>query len=79
VGLSVVQVPLYWFGVVTVGAVAVLIPATAPKLRWWHSSASAQGVTPGDATGRSVESLEVTRHLAAPVGKPVRNLRPPRD
>ena len=79
VGLSVIQVQLYWFGVVTVGAVGVLIPATAPKLRWWHSTAGGHRVRPGDATDRSVENLEVTRRLAAPVGKPVRNIRPPED
>jgi len=85
VGLSVSRVPLYWFVVVTVAAVGVLIPATAPKLRWWHSTANGNsattgnGVVPGETMTRSWESMAAANQLPAPVGKPVPNILPPRE
>jgi UDP-GlcNAc:undecaprenyl-phosphate GlcNAc-1-phosphate transferase len=37
VGLSVLRIELIWYAVITVGAIAALLLATAPKLRWWVS------------------------------------------
>jgi UDP-GlcNAc:undecaprenyl-phosphate GlcNAc-1-phosphate transferase len=84
VALAVIQVPLIWFAVVTVVAVAALIPATAPKLRWWHSAPNgpamvgANGAVPVGTTAPDAESI-MTSQLPAPAGKPVPNILPPRD
>jgi UDP-GlcNAc:undecaprenyl-phosphate GlcNAc-1-phosphate transferase len=75
VGLSVVQIPLIWFALITAVSVGALVLATAPKLRPWHSGGN--GAVPGETTTRSGAPAAVTRDPAAPVSKPARGVRPP--
>jgi UDP-GlcNAc:undecaprenyl-phosphate GlcNAc-1-phosphate transferase len=75
VGLSVIGIPLIWFAVITLAAVGALLLATAPKLRPWH--AGGNGAVPGEAPIRSGGPAAVTREPAAPLGEPVRGVRPP--
>jgi UDP-GlcNAc:undecaprenyl-phosphate GlcNAc-1-phosphate transferase len=75
VGLSVLRIGLIWFAVITVGAVAALLLATAPKLRPWRGGGKrerARGSRP-----RSDDPVSATPDLAAPVGPPVPGVRPP--
>ena len=37
VGLSVLRIGLIWFALITLAAIAALLLATAPKLRWWRA------------------------------------------
>ena len=37
VGLSVLRISLIWFALITLAAIAALLLATAPKLRWWRA------------------------------------------
>ncbi len=68
VGLSVLRLALFWFAVITVAAIAALLLATAPKLRWWVS----RGKRSRD-TGSRVRSGSVSAapDLAAPGSRAV--------
>jgi UDP-GlcNAc:undecaprenyl-phosphate/decaprenyl-phosphate GlcNAc-1-phosphate transferase len=68
VGLSVLRIPLVWFALITVVAIAALMLATAPKLRFWTGNGK-RGRT-GRSRHRCVDPVSAT-NLAAPVGEPV--------
>jgi UDP-GlcNAc:undecaprenyl-phosphate/decaprenyl-phosphate GlcNAc-1-phosphate transferase len=68
VGLSVLRIPLVWFALITLAAIAALMLATAPKLRFWTG-----GGKRGRARGtrhRSAAAVSSAPGLAAPVGGP---------
>jgi UDP-GlcNAc:undecaprenyl-phosphate GlcNAc-1-phosphate transferase len=65
VGLSVVRISLIWFAVLTVGAFAALLLATAPKLRPWHNAAGSKHALATGSRLRSEESVSATAGLAS--------------
>jgi UDP-GlcNAc:undecaprenyl-phosphate GlcNAc-1-phosphate transferase len=67
VGLSVLRISLIWFAVITLFAIAALLLATAPKLRFWHGGGK-RGRGRG-SRGRSGGSPAVTPGFPAP-GRP---------
>jgi UDP-GlcNAc:undecaprenyl-phosphate GlcNAc-1-phosphate transferase len=77
VGLSTVQIPLIWFGVITLFATGALVFATAPKLRFWHSTGGGKRAWPSGTRDRSDDRMSSAPDLAAPVGRPVPGVRPP--
>jgi UDP-GlcNAc:undecaprenyl-phosphate/decaprenyl-phosphate GlcNAc-1-phosphate transferase len=78
VGLSVVEIPLIWFALITLAAVAALVLATAPKLRPWRSSPGGNGAAaPRGTRTRSADPVSGPRGPVAPVGEPVPGIRPP--
>ena len=78
VGLSVVRIPLIWFVLITLAAIAALVLATAPKLRPWHSTGGrGKRARPRGAHTRSGEQVAAPPDLAAPVGRAAhRAMRP---
>ncbi len=59
VGLSVLRIPLVWFALITVVAIAALMLATAPKLRFWTGNGK-RGRT-GRSRHRSADPVSATR------------------
>jgi hypothetical protein len=77
VGLSVVEIPLIWFALITLAAFGALVLATVPKLRPWPSTGGGTRERPRGSRIRSDDPLSATPDLAAPVGGPVPGLLPP--
>jgi UDP-GlcNAc:undecaprenyl-phosphate GlcNAc-1-phosphate transferase len=77
VGLSVLRINLIWFAVITFGAIGVLVLATAPKLRPWHSTGGGTRERAGGSRTRSAGPLSAAPDLAAPVGRPAPGVLPP--
>jgi UDP-GlcNAc:undecaprenyl-phosphate GlcNAc-1-phosphate transferase len=77
VGLSVLRINLIWFAVITLGAIGVLVLATAPKLRPWRSTGGGKRERDRGSRTRSAESLSAAPDLAAPVGGPAPGVLPP--
>jgi UDP-GlcNAc:undecaprenyl-phosphate GlcNAc-1-phosphate transferase len=65
VGLSSLQIGLIWFALITVAAIAALLLATAPKLRWWRAGNGRRARARGSRM-RVAEALPVAPGLAAP-------------
>ena len=53
VGLSLIRIPLVWLALATVGAMALLLLATMPRLRPWHAEATGKRVRLRDSPVRS--------------------------
>jgi UDP-GlcNAc:undecaprenyl-phosphate/decaprenyl-phosphate GlcNAc-1-phosphate transferase len=77
VGLSVVRISLIWFAVLTVGAFAALVLATAPKLRPWHNGSGGKRARGTGAHARSHDPVSATADLGAPVGGAGADALPP--
>ena len=77
VGLSVLRIGLIWFAVITVGAVAALVLATAPALRPWRTTGGGKRERARGSRTRSDDLVSATPDLAAPAGAPVLGVRPP--
>jgi UDP-GlcNAc:undecaprenyl-phosphate GlcNAc-1-phosphate transferase len=65
VGLSTVQIPLIWFALTTVGAMAALLLATMPRLRPWRTEAKGKRRRPAGGPVRSGEPGGATFNGAA--------------
>ncbi|HEX9042370.1 MAG TPA: undecaprenyl/decaprenyl-phosphate alpha-N-acetylglucosaminyl 1-phosphate transferase [Trebonia sp.] len=75
VGLSVLRISLIWFALITLVAIAALLLATAPKLRWWRAWHGKRArVRVGGV--RSADPLPVTPGLAAPPRGPAAGVLP---
>jgi UDP-GlcNAc:undecaprenyl-phosphate/decaprenyl-phosphate GlcNAc-1-phosphate transferase len=68
VGLSVLRISLIWFGVITLGAIAALLLASAPKLRPWRGGGK-RARRRGTRT-RSDDHFPALPDLAAPARGP---------
>ena len=73
VGLSLVRISLIWLALATVGAMAVLLLATMPRLRPWRSEANPRRGTIRVAPVRSGEPRSATSYAAAVPGDAVPN------
>jgi UDP-GlcNAc:undecaprenyl-phosphate GlcNAc-1-phosphate transferase len=65
VGLSLVRIGLIWLALATVGAIAVLLLATMPRLRPWGGTASPRHEARRASPVRSGEPESVTGYAAA--------------
>src|SRR6201996_1905760 len=74
VGLSVLRINLIWFAVITLGAIGVLVLATAPKLRFWHGGGK-RGRGRG-SRGRSAGPAAVPAGFPGAPGPPAPPARP---
>jgi UDP-GlcNAc:undecaprenyl-phosphate GlcNAc-1-phosphate transferase len=70
VGLSAVGIPLVWFALATLAAIAALVLATAPKLRPWRSA------PPGRRRRTSASPLRSAQSWEAPAGTPAPGATP---
>jgi UDP-GlcNAc:undecaprenyl-phosphate/decaprenyl-phosphate GlcNAc-1-phosphate transferase len=77
VGLSVVGIPLIWFGLISLAAIGALVLATAPQLRPWRSAPGDNGARSRGTRTRSDGPVPATSDLPAPTGKPVPGVLPP--
>src|SRR3984957_5100517 len=75
VGLSVLRIGLIWFALITLAAIAALLLATAPKLRWGRA-ANGKRARARDSRVRSADPLPVTPGLAAPARGPMTGVLP---
>jgi len=71
VGLSLLRIKLIWFIIVTVVAMAALLLATAPRLRWWHSPGDHKHRRLADGPARSPQPASAATHAAAAASPPV--------
>jgi UDP-GlcNAc:undecaprenyl-phosphate/decaprenyl-phosphate GlcNAc-1-phosphate transferase len=76
VGLSVLRISLIWFALITLAAIAALVLATAPKLRWWRAGNGRRGRARG-SRARSADTSPVTQGLAEPADRPAADAVPP--
>jgi UDP-GlcNAc:undecaprenyl-phosphate GlcNAc-1-phosphate transferase len=71
VALSLAKTPLVWLALATVGAMAVLMLATMPRLRPWRSEANGKQQTATASPVRSGESGSVGTYGGVPVNGPI--------
>jgi len=71
VGLSVIRISLVWLALATVGAMAVLLLATMPRWRPWHSDTAPRHGARRASRLRSGEPRSATSYAAAAAHDPV--------